>query len=601
MPHLLIPSIPQKNARQVLRQWAVFLGIFSACVLSAALLLKWLSARGEVWQDIGAALVYSGTHVVGETIALVIILALAWITPAAGRIRFAQWERLFSRLAIHRKQAIFAAAVLPVVARLAMLPAIPLPQPYMPDEFGHLLLGDTFALGRITNPTHAMWKYFETLYVFHQPTYSSIYPVAQSMLMAVPMALGLHPWFGVCASVGLMCGALAWMLQGWLPPKWALLGALLVGAQLAISSYWMNSYWGGAPGAFGGALLLGALPRLLRTPRVRDALIAALGAAVLSQSRPFEGALLTLPVAALVLYRLVRKRNFRVLALLAVAAAVIGSGTLYYNWRVTGDALLWPYQLNQRIYGTPQNLRWSAPVRQAARTNAEKDIRENYEWQLGLFQAQSTAKGLAAALPEKAATLWNFYFQPVFTLPLLFLPLSVARPGVRFALFVSAFVLLAGFVMYPFFFPHYASPLYGLFLLLMLEGARRMRVVRRPLFRWWVVAAGTSSLCLALGAALAPDFAVRAVTPRSQIESELKSRGGKHLVLVRYTDAHNYHHPWIYNAADIDRAPVVWARDSPTLNLAPLLHYFKNREVWQIKVGDDDDVPELTAFDPNAH
>jgi hypothetical protein len=69
---------------------------------------------------------YADSHVVGEAIAVTIVLVLARIAPMLGRRRFAQWERRFSRLAIHRKQAIFLARLCPCW-RLAMLPAIPLP------------------------------------------------------------------------------------------------------------------------------------------------------------------------------------------------------------------------------------------------------------------------------------------------------------------------------------------------------------------------------------------------------------------------------------------------------------------------------------------
>jgi hypothetical protein len=38
--------------------------------------------------------------------------------------------------------------------------------------------------------------------------------------------------------------ALGWALRGWLPPKWALLGTLLVVFRIGLVSYWVNSYFG---------------------------------------------------------------------------------------------------------------------------------------------------------------------------------------------------------------------------------------------------------------------------------------------------------------------------------------------------------------------
>ena len=68
--------------------------------------------------------------------------------------------------------------------------------------------------------------------------------------------------------------------------------------------------------------------------------------------------------------------------------------------------------------------------------------------------------------------------------------------------------------------------------------------------------------------------------------------------MVEYAASHNYQHPWIYNLADIDRAAVVWARKVGPLQMAPLLHYYRDRTVWLVKVRDDEDVPELEPYWP---
>ena len=594
--------------------------VLFAGVFLLALLLKRLIPYFPAWSETGATLLDPPTRAAWEATAVAAGAVLAFIAPRFGRHAFGAIERVFSRFAAHRAHAMIAAAVFPVIVRLALLPLIPIPQPWVADEFGHLLLADTFAAGRITNPTHPMWRHFETLYVFHQPTYTSQYPIAQGLLLAVPVALHAHPWFGVCLGVALMCAALCWMLQGWLPPKWALLGALLAGARWALVTSWINSYWGGAAGAIGGALLLGALPRIInlnrtqRSPiqgrapakRAWAALMAGIGVFVLSQSRPFEGLLLCLPVVGLLWTRLLSRprENIRVLATLTCVSAVAAAGLLYYDWRVTGNPLQTPYQLHQQIYGTPQNLLWSAPLMEAARVKQQRDIFDNFEWQLGLFQEQSSWRGFAQAMGEKLSSLWVFYFQVILSVPLLLLPFALRRGRIRFLLFVTVFVLLADFLLYPFFFPHYAAPLSGALLVLILQGARCLRAVRWrrstqrvgvALFRWSLLTAGVVSCCLlALGGMLCPACVSTVATARSRIAEELKQPGGKHLVFVRYSETHDHHLPWIYNSADIDASSVIWARELDQASTTELLRYYRDREAWLVDA--DDPNPERILY-----
>ena len=102
------------------------------------------------------------------------------------------------------------------MARLLALPFLHIPVPGIHDEFSYLLMGDTFAHGRLANPTHPMWISFETFHVNWQPAYASMYPPGQGVALAIGELLG-NPWFGVVLSVAAMCAAITWMLQAWLP------------------------------------------------------------------------------------------------------------------------------------------------------------------------------------------------------------------------------------------------------------------------------------------------------------------------------------------------------------------------------------------------
>src|SRR3954469_23984252 len=125
------------------------------------------------------------------------------------------------------------------------------PLPEVHDEHAYLLAGDTFAHGRLTNPQHPLWRSLETFHELQRPTYQAKYPPGQGLFLAAGQALWGRPIVGVWLSAALMASALAWMLQGWLPPRWALVGTALGAVTLVFSgrdngggalAYWSQSY-----------------------------------------------------------------------------------------------------------------------------------------------------------------------------------------------------------------------------------------------------------------------------------------------------------------------------------------------------------------------
>ena len=351
-------------------------------------------------QDPAIALIANGfgdpfANEIAKWLSIGLCFAIAFAVPKLGAKKLQSLEGAIARFALHRRQAILFCSVLPVLVRLALLPILRVPEPIIADEFGYLLLANTFASGRLTNPAHPLWKFFEGNYILHQPTYTSQYPFASAILMAIPEIFGATPWLGVCLEVGLMCGLTCWMLQAWVPPKWALLGGLFVVAEFSIVSPWMNTYWGGSTAAIGGALVAGAVPRIMKDWRVRDSVLFGLGVAILSQSRPFEGLLFSVPMAAWLAVWVIRERKipfdlrFRnVVIPVSSVFVLLAVGTAYYNWRVTGDPFLMPYKLHQRLYGTPQPFFFQPAILDAPGIHRQKDRADVFRWELDAHEGR---------------------------------------------------------------------------------------------------------------------------------------------------------------------------------------------------------------------
>ncbi len=500
--------------------------------------------------------------------------------------------------------------VLLVPALIAvLLSAIPTwiagpPEPFIEDEFGYLLSAQTFAEGRLTNEPHELWTAFETLHQIQQPTYNSKYPPGQALFLALGWKLG-HPIVGVWLGVGLMVASLAWMLLAWFSSGWAWIGAwvatfqyVTIGLAFGESTfaYWSQSYWGGALAAAGGALLFGAVVRLVKASEPRAAWALAFGLLLLANTRPLEGLIACLVPCLWLLITLIRTGRLAQAGtwtrLVLPALAILIPGFLAmgkYNQAVTGDAFEMPWNAHYEQYcvfplfiyqDAIESRDWNHEDLRIFHGNVERYMHERHG---SLF-------GLAQATAGKLARFAIFYFGPIFGLLLL---LSVPW-WIRDRRFVCLgipllLVIITGVSKFnaP---PHYLAPATGLVLAWIVLGMQKLsewRLQDKPLGRNLVrIAMGGSLVVSLLGVARSVQNAEWTQSrERFVAERQLEEIPGKHLVLIRYGPEPPWVRQWLFNEADLDAARIVWARDSGPASRAALQAAFPDHKVWTVRTG----------------
>jgi hypothetical protein len=514
-----------------------------------------------------------------------VILALAWLAPRLGNPWISSFERLATQFAARKTTVLITLALAVIFGRLALLREFPEPVPNTHDEFSYLLAGDTFAHGRLTNSPHPMSLFFETFHVLQHPTYQSVYPPAQGGVLALGQLFG-DPWIGVLLSVAGMTVAITWMLQQWLPPQWALLGGVLVILRIDLFSYWLDGYWGGAVAASGGALVVGAMPGIVKRHSSGSALLMGLGAALLANTRPLEGLIFCIPVGVWMIAWLCSRSNpglptatRRVLLPLLGVLSLTLVFVSYYNWRVTGDAFTMPRALYQRERLNFPVFVWQSPQPPLHYSNPQFDGFYN------IATRQEYSLPWTRLTRKKLHGFWQFYLGSVLWLPLVAFPWVLRDRRTRFLLLQFCFCAF-GLLLVVYFIEHYAAPLTATFFGLLIQSMRHLRrweIQSRPVgifLTRLVVLLVLARVVIYIGhpPALQEPWSLS----RARLVKQLEGAPNKHLVLVHYAPDHNVHHEWVFNAADIDHSKIVWARDIPGVDLKPLLEYFHDRTVWTI-------------------
>ena len=543
-------------------------------------------------------------------------LTAAVITCVRRTVRSGnQW---FRWIACRRPLACFICVAAELTLRAVMLPWIGVPEPWVSDEFSYLLGADTFASGRLANPTHPFWIHFETLHVNQLPTYVSKYPPTQALIMAAGQRMFGQPWFGVWISAALMCGSICWMLQGWLPPRSALIGGGLAVIQMGALGYWVNSYYGGAAAAFGGSLLLGVVPRIVKFPRWRHVLMGGFGLGLLACTRPYEGVFLIVAcsVAALLWMRC-KRRSLRPLlspglllpgfAMTAIFLLAFG----FYNYRTTGNALLLPYVVNEATYSPVPSLLWQSPHRTPPKYR-DAAIRAHWMgWEAAQYYGWRSRPILKLASIGYAA--WRYFFRGsgIALIPIGACLWMWRLLWLRYATLIAALFLLAPFGVRGPTEAHYLAPIAGLFFLfagagllslstLRYRNQRRARGLSALILVSWLLSFGVEAANAIKEPlnARAGEYRVAGadafLNSRRAVLAQLGRDPAWHLVIVHYAPDHNVHLEWVYNRASIDESAIVWARDRGTQENLLLIQYFRKRKVWLLDA--DDEHPHLVLY-----
>jgi hypothetical protein len=286
-------------------------------------------------------------------------------------------------------------------------------------------------------------------------------------------------------------------------------------------------------------------------------------------------------------------------------------GQMFYNLRVTHNALLLPYQQHEKTYGVSPLFVWQ-PFKPEPVYRHPVLRRYHVVDEPPAYLHHRTPAIMARVTEEKAMRLLLLLcLSPALAGAVLLLPFVLTRDQQLRLVMLFAGAFLVATLLEVWMLPHYLTPILPALILLCMQALRRLRAWRprgRPAglyamrllvvlsllspFSSFAALARPGSSGLIFVQAGQRNFAAQ----RAQLQQRLEAMPGRQLVIVRYRPEHNSSLEWVYNRADIDNAKVVWARAMNAKQDKALAEYFRKRHRTAWLLDPDGARPRLTPF-----
>jgi hypothetical protein len=284
------------------------------------------------------------------------------------------------------------------------------------------------------------------------------------------------------------------------------------------------------------------------------------------------------------------KARFSKPAIIAAIMCLPAIGiTLLQNKQITGSWTTLPYALSQYEYGVPASFTFRPHPVPHHQLTREQEL--DYRMQRAFRAREIDTAGSYFQRLVYRVRYYRFYLYPALYIAVI--AFLVMLRDYRSIWIVSTLVLFAlGTNFYPIFLTHYIAAVSCLFILMSVEGLRKLPPSAARALIYICVAQFVFSYGVQI---FASD---RNAERRIEVNGQLAAIPGKLLVFVRYWPQHIFQEEWVYNAADIDRARIVWARDLGDAEDEKLRGYYPDRTVLVLEP--DARPPRLTLWKPEG-